>query len=133
MHFSHYKALLRLSDDAMEMADRHAVDEKKLRYVAALPTEMQSELMQQIIALKLSSKQIQEICNAEEKTEDEQTEHISAKALKVARVLQSVAATSPKDVARALLQQEQNVTLAHARFQTMRQLLDDTDRFLEEE
>jgi len=133
MRFSHYKALLRLSDDAMEMADRHAIDEKKLRYVAALPTEMQSELMQQIIALKLSSKQIQEICNAEEKPEDEQVEHISAKALKMARVLQSVAATSPKDVARALLQQEQSITLAHARIQTMRQLLDDTDRLLEEE
>jgi len=133
MRFSHYKALLRLSDDAMEMADRHAIDEKKLRYVAALPTEMQSELMQQIIALKLSSKQIQEICNAEEKPEDEQVEHISAKALKMARVLQSVAATSPKDVARALLQQEQSITLAHARIQTMRQLLDDTDRLLEEQ
>ena len=51
----------------------------------------------------------------------------------MARVLQSVAATSPKDVARALLQQEQSITLAHARIQTMRQLLDDTDRLLEEQ
>ncbi len=36
MHFSRYKALLALSDEAMELADRHNIDEKKLRYVVAM-------------------------------------------------------------------------------------------------
>jgi hypothetical protein len=29
MHFSRHKALLKLSDDAMELADRYNIDEKK--------------------------------------------------------------------------------------------------------
>src|SRR4030095_9563901 len=31
--FSRLKALLHLSDEAMELADRHDIDEKKLRYI----------------------------------------------------------------------------------------------------
>ena len=36
--FSRIKSLLRLSDEALELADRHDIEEKKLRYVVALPT-----------------------------------------------------------------------------------------------
>src|SRR5215207_1178830 len=44
MHFSHYKALLKLSDEALELADRHNLDEKKLRYVLPLPQEYHAEI-----------------------------------------------------------------------------------------
>src|SRR5258708_31446104 len=35
-HFYHYKTLLQLSDEAMELADRHRIEDKKLRYVVEL-------------------------------------------------------------------------------------------------
>jgi cellulose biosynthesis protein BcsQ len=45
MHFSRYKALLKLSDDAIELADRYNIDEKKLRYVVVLSNEYHTELV----------------------------------------------------------------------------------------
>lgn len=134
MRFSQFKALLRLSDEAMEMADRHAIDEKKLRFVAGVEPEIQAELVRQIITLKLTSRQVQEICESDGADGgNDEDEHIPAKAWKVARVLQSIATTSPRDVARALVQQEQGIAFARARIQTMRQLLDDAEKLLDYE
>ncbi|MHB8629097.1 MAG: ParB/RepB/Spo0J family partition protein [Aggregatilineales bacterium] len=136
MHLSRYKALLKLSDEAMEMADRHSIDEKKLRYVAAMPTETHAELVRQIITLKLTSKQIQDICESGDRSDgndDSHPEQIPAKAMKVARILKSISTTLPKDVARALLRQESDLNLARARIQSMHRLLNDAEQFLSEE
>ena len=48
-HFSAIKALLRLSDEASKLADRHNIEEFKLRYVVALPAEYHAEIVRQII------------------------------------------------------------------------------------
>jgi hypothetical protein len=40
---------LNLSDEGIELADRHDIDEKKLRYVLPLPKEFHSEIVRQII------------------------------------------------------------------------------------
>ena len=131
MHFSRYKALLRLSDDAMELADRYDLDEKKLRYVTALPSSAQTEIIRQIITFNLTSKQIEEICTDVDDSDDhEGMEKLPPKATKMARVFHSIADTTPQDVARALMQQEQDVHLAHARIQSMLQFLSDTDNAL---
>ncbi len=61
MHFCRYKALLKLSDDAIELADRCNIDGKKLRYVVVLPNEYHTELVRQIVDLNLTSKQVREI------------------------------------------------------------------------
>ncbi len=133
-YFSRIKALLKLTDDAMELADRHAIDEKRLRYVAAMPEDAHMELIQQIISLKLTSRQVQQICESEtHHSEPEKPEALPTKAVKMARVLQSVNDTSPYDFARALLHQEQNVHLARARIQSMVQLLTESQSFLKEE
>jgi hypothetical protein len=60
-HLYHYKALLRLSDEAMELADRHSIDEKKLRYVVSMSPEFHSEIVRQIIDFNLTSKQVKEL------------------------------------------------------------------------
>jgi hypothetical protein len=131
MRFCQFKALLRLSDEAMEMADRHAIDEKKLRFVAGVEPEVQAELVRQIIALKLTSRQVQEICESDDTDAgNDEDEPIPARALKMARMLQSIGATTPQDVARALLRQEQDVHLARARIQSMRRLLDEAEQAL---
>lgn len=129
---SRYKALLKLSDEAFEMADRHNINERTLRPVTALEPEVQAEMVSQIIALKLTSKQVQAIIDGQDEPDDNSPEPIPAKAIKVARLCQSASSTSPKDVARALLQQEQDIQLARARLQLMQRLLTDAEMLLDQ-
>lgn len=131
VHLSRYKALLKLSDEALELADRHDISERILRPVTALPREMQAEMVSQIITLKLTSQGVQDIIDAAGTAKEDPPEPIPAKAVKVARMCQSVASTTPKDVARALLQQEQDVQLARTRIQLMQRLLIDAEKFLD--
>jgi len=128
---SRYKALLKLSDDALELADRHNINERTLRPVTVLEPEVQAEMVSQIIALKLTSKQVQDIIDGQDKPSDDPADPIPAKAMKVARICQSVTSTTPQDVARALLQQEQDIQLARARLQAMQRLLADAEKHLD--
>lgn len=130
--FHQYKNLLRLSDEAMELADRHDIDEKKLRYVVTLPAEFHDEIVRQIIDLNLTSKQVKEIC--EGSTDDHQSddEQLPSQALRLARIAQISMKTSPQDLARALIQQEGDSSLARARLQAMRKLLSDAEKYLTE-
>lgn len=130
--FHQYKNLLRLSDEAMELADRHDIDEKKLRYVVTLPAEFHDEIVRQIIDLNLTGKQVKEIC--EGNTDDHQSddEQLPSQALRLARIAQISMKTSPQDLARALIQQEGDTSLARARLQAMRKLLSDTEKYLSE-
>ncbi|MEZ4666447.1 MAG: ParB N-terminal domain-containing protein [Anaerolineae bacterium] len=134
MHFSHYKALLKLSDEAIELADRHNLDEKKLRYVITLQQEYHAEIVRQIIDFDLSSKQVKELCESDgETTSDADAEDkIPASALKLAKVAQATNSTLPQDLARALLQQEGDVSLARARLQAMRKLFSEAEKLLME-
>jgi hypothetical protein len=133
--FSRIKALLRLSDEAMELADRHDIDEKKPRYVLLLPTEFHVEIVRQIIDFNLSSKQVRELCEGDNLQDDSSDviEKLPSSAVKMARVTQTINATSPQDLARALLQQEGHAEIARARLQAMRKLLSEAERFLEGE
>ena len=66
MQFSRYKALLRLSDEGIELADRYNMDERKLRPVLTLDPTVHAEIIRQIIDFNLTSKQVQELCEADE-------------------------------------------------------------------
>ena len=46
----------------LELADRHDIDEKKLRYVVPMPAEYHEEIVRQIIDFNLTSKQVKELC-----------------------------------------------------------------------
>jgi hypothetical protein len=128
-----YKNLLRLADEAMELADRHDIDEKKLRYVAALPAEFHDEIVRQIIDLNLTSKQVKEICEGDKDDyQHDETEQIPSTALRLARIAQTSVKTTPEDLARALVRQEGDTNLARARLQAMRKLLSDAERYLTE-
>jgi hypothetical protein len=135
MHFSHYKALLKLSDEAMELADRHKLDEKKLRYVLGLSQEYHAEIVRQIIDFNLSSKQVKELSEGEgliSENNDDSFDKIPASAVKMAKITQATNLTSPQDFARALLQQEGDIHLARARLQAMRKLLGEAEKLLVE-
>lgn len=129
---SQYKALLYLSDEAMELADRHGIDERKLRHVIALAPEHHAEVVRQIIDLNLSAKQVKELCEGEPSEQETDEESIPASAFKIARATQTTNAVSPQDIARALMRQEGDANLARARLQAMRRLLTDAEKYLSE-
>ncbi len=129
--FSQIKSLLHLSDEALELADRHAIEEFKLRYVVTTPVEYQAEIVRQIIDFNLSAKQVKELCEGDsaEGTSDSASD-ISPAALKMAKMAQSVNSTTPQELARALIHHEGDIAVALARLQTMRKLLNEAERYL---
>jgi hypothetical protein len=128
MRFSQYKALLNLSDEAMELADRHDIDERKLRYVLKLPQEYHLEVIRQIIDLDLTSRQVKEICKSDEPSADPETpdeDPIPRAAMRIMKASLRVDTLSSKDLMRAAVQQESNVDLARARLQMLKRLTEE--------
>jgi hypothetical protein len=130
--FSRIKALLRLSDEALELADRYDIDEKKLRYVLILAQEYHAEIVRQIIDFNLSSKQVKELCEGDgvDGDTDDVLDKLPPSAVKMAKVTQAINVTSPQDLARAILRQEGDASIARARLQAMRKLLSEAEGYL---
>jgi hypothetical protein len=134
MRLSQYKALLYLTDEALDLADRHDIDKKKLCYVVNLPTEMQVELLRQIIDLNLTSKQVKEICEEDNENPNESNrndEDIPRRALQIARAAKNTGEMTGVNLAKALMRQEQDVDLAQICIRMMRKLLDEAERHLQ--
>ncbi len=130
--FSRIKALLRLSDEALELADRYGIEEYRLRYLVTVAPEYHAEIVRQIIDFNLSTKQIKEICagNDLEGNQDDLLDKLPAAAIKLAKVTQSVSTTTAQDLARALMKQEGDAAVARARLQALRNLLTEAESFL---
>ncbi|QPC83171.1 ParB N-terminal domain-containing protein [Phototrophicus methaneseepsis] len=130
--FSRFKALLRLCDEAFEMADRHNVDEARLRYIIQLEPPDQIEMMRQIIQFDLTRKQVKDLIEKgsveAEATSDNET--ISRPLMQLAKVMKTRDLPDPQSLATYLISQEQNVNLARARIQTLRELLDQAEQFM---
>jgi len=130
--FSYIKGLLRLSDEALELADRHNIEEKKLRYVINVASEYHAEIVRQIIDFSLTSKQVKELCEGEvpDGSQEDDIEKVSPAALKLAKVTQAINSTTPQEFARALMQQEKDTAIARARLQAMQKLISEAERYL---
>ncbi len=131
--FSRIKNLLRLSDEALELADRYAIDEFKLRCVIATPQEYHAEIVRQIIDFNLSAKQVKEICEGDGAHQEKDADDISPSAVKMAKVTQTISATTPQELARALMRQEGDASIARARLQAMQKLIGEAERYLKNE
>ena len=133
MHLSRYKALLKLSDEGVELADRHNIEERRLRYVVSLQPDLHSEVIRQIIDFNLTSRQVKELCEADG-TEDKPADisNISRYALRLAKMTRSTGETSGQEIAKALIEQEQDIAVAIARLKTMRRIIDDAEKYLED-
>jgi hypothetical protein len=131
-YFSYIKNLLRLSDEAMELADRHNIDEYRLRPVVTVPTEYHAEIVRQIIDFNLTSKQVKELCQGDSLDDggNEPVEKLPPGAIKMAKITHSVTTTSPQDFVLALLQQEGDPAIALARLQAMRKLVLEAEHLL---
>ena len=133
-YFSYIKNLLKLSDEALELADRHNLDERRLRHVVPLSAEYHAEVVRQIIDLNLTTKQVKELCESDlHEVSEEEHEKIPAPALKIAKVSQTATVTAPQDIARALMLQEGDISLARARLHALRKLLAEAEQYLVEE
>jgi len=133
MRFSQFKSLLKLSDEALELADRHNLDEFRLRPLLDLMPESQEEMVRQIIQFDLTGRQIRDICKPQEEEIEDAEESISADMRRMARLIKTVERKNPEDVAHAVLHEEKNVHLARARLQTMITLVQDALKYLPEE
>jgi hypothetical protein len=133
--FSLIKSLLYLSDEALELADRHHVEEGKLRHVVAVDSEYHAEIVRQIIDFNLNSKQVKELCEGDITSNEEVDllEKLPASAIKMAKVTQTISVTSPQDLARAMVQQEGDPAVAKARLQALKRLLIEAERYLGDE
>ena len=49
----------------MELADRHHIEEFRLRYVVTVASEYHAEIVRQIIDFNLTAKQIKELCEGD--------------------------------------------------------------------
>jgi hypothetical protein len=134
MQFCRYKALLQLSDEALELADRHQLEEGLLRYVTALPQETHAEMIQQIITLKLNVKQVKQICEQESEGKDseERTEPSSPHTHRLIKFMKNIDRQKPDELVRTLLSEEKNVHMARARLQSLMQYLAEAERLLSE-
>jgi hypothetical protein len=133
-HFSAIKSLLRLSNEAMEIADRHDLEEGKLRHVVSLPAEYHVEIVRQIVDFDLTSKQVKELCRDDATVKDEDPlDRLPPNAVKMARVYKVVGETSAHDLARALVQQEGDSNIAIARLRAMRTLILEAEKLLDQE
>jgi hypothetical protein len=135
MRFSHYKALLRLSDEAMELADRHNLEEGLLRYILNLPLEVQIEMVQQVIQLGLTVRQVKEICEQGSVGKDggDLDDKSSPQTAKLVKLMRGIDREDPTQLAQALLRDEPNIHLASARLQTLVQFLQRAGQYLGEE
>jgi hypothetical protein len=133
-HFSRLKNLLRLSDEALELADRHSIEEYRLRSVVSVSSEYHAEIVRQVIDFNLNAKQIAELCQGESPQMD--TDHPKDKlpsfAIKLAKVARSVNTFSARDLANALMLQEPDPALARVRLQAMRKLVSEAEQYLVE-
>ena len=131
MHFSRYKALLQLSDEALETADRHDLEEGVLRHVIQLPSEAQSEMLQQIVQFKLTGKQVKEIIEHNSTSElDDKPDAIDARLVKVMRAVER---KTPEVFVQTLMREEKSTHLARARLQNMMAFLKQVGQLLPEE
>jgi len=134
MHFSRLKALLKLSDEAMELADRHSLEEGVLRHILPLSAEAQAEMVQQVIQHNLSAKHVKEICEqgAAEDSFDHD-EKPTAPDMRLIKAMRSIEKQTPNSLVQALLREEKSVHLARARVQNMMGFLMQINQLLEEE
>lgn len=127
--FSRHKSLLRLCNEAIELADRHNLDEGRLRHLLDLSIDDQVEMVLQICQLKLSAKQVFEMIQRGDTSEVDDLS-LPRQARQLVRLMRPTNDLSPFNLAQALVEQEGDASVARLRLQYLRKLLDETEAYL---
>ena len=133
MHFSRYKALLQLSDEALEIADRYNLEEGVLRHVIQLPSEAQSEMVQQIVQYGLTGKQVKDIVEHTGNSDTSDDEKPTASDSRLVKVMRNIERQTPESFVQTLVREEKSAHLARARLQNMMAFLKQVTQLLPEE
>lgn len=118
VHFSRLKGLLRLSDEALELADRYAIDEFRLRPLLSLEEKYHLQVVRQIIDFNLSARQVQQLC--EEPAEQDSPETLakpSRHAVHFARAVLKNDKQGIEEVVYAMLTEEHDHRIVKMRWQ----------------
>ncbi len=127
---SRYKALLRLCDEATELADRNNLDEGRLRHLLELAPEDQIEMVRQVIQLNLSSKQIIDLIHSPKAGVDNAPDDLPRQARQFVKLMRPTSEISGYNLALALVEQEGDAVVARVRLQHLRKLIDETKAYL---
>ncbi len=123
--FSQHKSLLQLSDEALELADRHNIDEFRLRPVLSLPKQYHAEMVKQIIDLNLTGRQVQQICEqGMVETAVQKEQGPSPQAKRFVKFIKAAKHGSMDEYAAALLAEEKHPDVAVARIKSAIELLE---------
>ncbi len=129
--FRRYKALLQISDEAIELADRHGIQESLLRDILDLTPEDQVEIIRQIIQFGLTRNQIRSLISGASEDGNKETETtLSRQVIQLARLMHPHHLPDAFTLATALIDQEKDPMVARARVQMLRKVLDDTEAYL---
>jgi hypothetical protein len=128
---SHFKALLGLSDEAVELADQHSIDEKSLRYVLKLPIEMHAEALRQIVEHSLDANQVKRMIEESDKAVPSQETAPDRNAIQFARLIQAKDVPSIEGVAQILLEKDVDVVIVRRKIQRLREVLVELEHHLE--
>ncbi len=121
--FRHYKALLGLSDEALEMADRHNIDEFRLRPVLQLSSEVHAEMIQQIIQFNLTGRQVQEIVGKGTADGHASTDDTPAEIKRFVKAIRTLDERTEQEFAKGLIREEKSAAMAVARIEATIQFL----------
>src|SRR5262249_39737899 len=127
---SQIKALLQLSDESLELADRYDLDERRLRPVLSIKAEDQVEMVRQIIQFNLSSKQVQEMCEQGDTDQNNDDDPIPRSTLQLVKLARTVDPASGQAFAHVLLTQEKDVHVARARLEKLKQFILEAEQYL---
>jgi hypothetical protein len=133
--FSEYKSLLKLCDDAIELADRHDIEASLLTRITQLEDEDQIELIQQIIQLGLTRKQVREIIekgSAGRTNLDDEIEPLPKSVMQIAKLaLKPDERFDPGTLAQALVGMERDRGGAKARLKALRDMLEEAELYID--
>jgi len=128
--FSRYKSLLYLCDEAIELADRHGLDEGRLRHLLGLASDDQTEMVRQIVHLNLSAKQIVDLIQNPQSRSENPVTDLPRQARQLVKLMRPTSEWNAYDLAQALVEQEGEAGIARIRLQHLRKLIDETEAFL---
>ncbi len=132
--FGQFKDLLNLSDEAMEIADRHQLDERVLRHVIGLSPADQIEMLQQIIQFDLSSRQVEAILEHGAEQPADTDDDLPVYAVKFARTLvRDIEKQDPDTLWLAVCREQGDPTMAQAYLKRLAQLALKASQLLAEE
>ena len=128
---SQYKLLLSLSDESIELADQHSMDEGKLRHVLKLPVEYQAEALRQIIKHDLDAKQVKRMVEEADEAAPTGGTAPDRNVMQFARLIQAKEVPSIEAVAQILLEKDEDVVIVRRRIERLREVLVELERHLE--